>query len=166
MKRIFIDMDGVLCDFRSKFTEELSKDPSQPFPQSKYGFFATLTPIKGAIEAFNYLKCHFDVFILTRPSTKNLNCYADKALWVKNNLGEEILEKLVYACDKSIVEGNYLIDDDTRYGQTKFKGEFIQFGVGRFDTWDKVVDYLMHKEDVEYLLKEAERQEMEEIRLK
>lgn len=46
MKTIYIDMDGVLCDFYNAAREEIMKNPKQPFPQSKWGFFLKLKPIK------------------------------------------------------------------------------------------------------------------------
>ena len=46
LKRIFIDMDGVLCDFKGAYEADLKKNPTQPYPQSQYGFFLNLKPIK------------------------------------------------------------------------------------------------------------------------
>jgi len=48
--------------------------------------------------------------------------------------------------NKSLVKGDYLIDDDHRHGQTEFEGEHIHFGKNKnFQTWSQVVEYLMSK---------------------
>ena len=36
-KRIYVDMDGVLCDFYGAAKLRLAENPSQPYPQSKWG---------------------------------------------------------------------------------------------------------------------------------
>ena len=47
------------------------------------------------------------------------------------------------SCDKSLLKGDYLIDDTTEHGQLKFDGEFLKFGSDRFENWKLIVDYLM-----------------------
>ena len=49
-------------------------------------------------------------------------------------------------CDKSLLKGDFLIDDTLEYGQTEFEGELLHFGSGnKFPDWKTVVDYLMTK---------------------
>lgn len=135
-KRIYIDMDGVLCDFKFSYDRGLLEEPSQPYPQSRVGFFYDLQPIPGALEAFRTLSLHYDVWILTRPSTKNLHCYTEKALWVKKYLGETALNKLILCTDKSLLKGDFLIDDTPQ----KFGGQIILFN----DTiWSDIVKFCM-----------------------
>ena len=143
MKRIFCDMDDTLCDFIGPFK---SGEYKLKYPQSKVGFFLDLQPLEGAIEGMKTLQTKYSVYILTRPSIKNTNCYTEKAEWVKKYLGEEMLEKMIICPDKSLVKGDYLIDDDNRHGQIEFEGEHIHFGKDeRFKNWAQVVDYLMSK---------------------
>ena len=140
MKKVYIDMDDTICDFTKPFkTGQFSKK----YPQSKVGFFLDLDPIDGAIESIKNLQTKYNVYILTRPSIKNIHCYTEKAEWIKKYLGEEMLEKLILCPDKSLVKGEYLIDDDNRHGQTEFEGEHIQFGKGDFKDWKSVMYYLM-----------------------
>ena len=73
MKRIFCDMDDTLCDFTGPFK---SGEYKLKFPQSKLGFFLDLEPLEGAIEGMKTLQTKYNVYILTRPSIKNTNCYA------------------------------------------------------------------------------------------
>lgn len=138
-------MDDTLCDFIGPFK---SGEYKLKYPQSKVGFFLDLKPIDGAIESMNTLMTKYDVWILTRPSIKNTHCYTEKAEWIKKYFGEDMLEKLILCPDKSLVKGDYLIDDDNRHGQTEFEGEHIHFATDeRFKTWSQVVEYLIDKND-------------------
>ena len=144
MKRIYVDLDGVMCDFKGQYNN--LKTDFVPNPQTTYGFYTSLPEIPGAIETYKWLEERFDVWILTRPSIKNTNCYTEKAEWIKKYFGEDFLEKLILCPDKSLVKGDYLIDDDHRHGQTEFEGEHIHFGKNEnFQTWSQVVEYLMSK---------------------
>ena len=145
-KLVYIDMDGVLVDFKTPYLEAISKNPGQLYPHSQYGFFMNLKTIKDAIKSFRKLEEKYDVWILTRPSVENPLCYTEKAIWVRDNLGMDIQRKTVMCCDKSLLKGDYLIDDTTEYGQTEFEGEFIHFDTERFPDWETVVDYLMNKD--------------------
>lgn len=143
-EKMFVDMDNVLCDFVKSYLEWKQEHPEITYPQSQFGFFSNLSPVEGAIEAFNKLDSKFDVYILTRPSVYNLMCYTEKADWVKRHLGFQFLEKLIIMCDKSMVkaEGAYLIDDDTQAGQLEFEGEFIHFKTDKFPSWEVTLKYL------------------------
>lgn len=141
-EKVFVDMDGVLCDFMGAFYEVKNGEPTRKFPQSKIGFFVNLKPMPGAIESFKKLEETYDVWILTRPSFKNINCYSEKAQWILDNLGYDVLEKTIISGDKSLIKGAYLIDDDNRNGQPEFEGEWIHFGSDKFPNWTSVVEYL------------------------
>jgi 5'(3')-deoxyribonucleotidase len=92
----------------------------------------------------NTLMTKYDVWNHTRPSIKNTNSYTEKAEWIKKYFGEDMLFKLILCPDKSLVKGDFLIDDDHRHGQTEFEGEHIHFGKDeKFMNWSQVVDYLM-----------------------
>lgn len=138
IKRVYIDMDDVLADFTSAFIKR--KDGTLPYPQSKYGFFLGLEPIKGGLEAVKILRSKYDVWILTRPSIHNPLCYTEKRVWVENHLGMEMVERLILSPDKSLLKGDYLIDDHQHPG---FEGELIQFGYDPYPNWDSVLKYLM-----------------------
>lgn len=148
MKTIYIDMDGVLADFKSASDRDKIDFPEQKYPQSQIGFFLNLKPIEYSLESFVELEKYFNVWILTRPSVQNPLCYTEKALWVKNHLGIDVQRRTIMATDKSLLKGDYLIDDDTKHGQTEFEGEHIHFGNTPFENWQKVIKYLMEKENI------------------
>jgi 5'-nucleotidase len=146
-KRIYVDMDGVLCDFYGAFKRDYT--PENPYPHSQYGFFLNLEPIPGAIYSMKRLMQDFDTRILTRPSVRNVLCYTEKAVWTQNYLGFEMLDNLILACDKSQFTGAYLIDDQTENGQTEFNGKHIHFGSEEFPDWATILKYIYDNEQIE-----------------
>lgn len=44
-------MDGVLCDYEKAYNIKLQENPEIKYPQSQYGFFRGLKPIKGALSS-------------------------------------------------------------------------------------------------------------------
>ena len=141
-KRIYIDMDGVICDFKKGIQDGIIKFAKHKYQQSRYGFFIGLEPMVGAIDAVLWLSEHFDVYFLTRPSVQNLSCYSEKALWIQNHFGPEYLERLIISPDKSLLKGDYLIDDSILNGQKEFEGVFIQFNLNPyFNDWNTVLKY-------------------------
>lgn len=148
-KKVYVDMDGVLCNFLKSYNQYKEERPEIEFPQSQYAFFADLDPIEDAVDSFRMLENYYDMYVLTRPSNYNLHCFTEKAFWIKKHLGFHVLENLIIACDKSIVngEGHILIDDTVQAGQLDFKGEFIHFGSSKFPNWKTVVEYLIQNKD-------------------
>jgi 5'(3')-deoxyribonucleotidase len=143
MKRIYVDLDGVICDFYGAAKKAVNENPGQKYPQSKWGFFLKLEEIPGSVDAFKKLQEKYDVWILTRPSFMNVNCYTEKAQWVWDHLGYDVLKKTIFCGDKSLLRGDYLIDDQINAGQENFEGEFIRFGSQKFNNWEKVLEYLI-----------------------
>lgn len=143
MKKLLIDMDGVLCDFMGAFNENVSD--TNRFPQSNWGFFANLKKIPNGVESVKKLMNYYDVYILTRASYQNILCYTEKRIWIEKHFGLEFCDKMIFASDKSMVKGDFLIDDTTGNGQPDFEGEFIHFGHDEFKNWDDVYEYLITK---------------------
>lgn len=143
-KRLFIDMDGVLANIKDQHSKFAKLFPGQPYVQSQYGFFLGMEPIQDSIESVKELIEQFDVWILTAPSWKNPMCLAEKNYWIRENFGIELCEKIIMCSDKSICQGDYLIDDnDCGRGQENFSGELIHFTSSKFPTWIEVMAYLM-----------------------
>ncbi len=146
-KVIYVDMDDVLCDFKSAYDDALKKEPGIKFPQCQFDFFRKLKPLKGAIEGFKFLYNNdkFDTYILSAPSVRNPLSYLEKRLWVEDYFGIEVVSKLILSTNKGLLKGNYLIDDwIIGNGQENFEGEIIHFGSEFCPTWNDVV-YIFNK---------------------
>ena len=139
-KRLYVDMDGVLANFSKAYAEEAGRSE---YPQSNWGFFANLEPIAGGVEAVKILMLDYEVWILTRASYKNPLCYTEKRIWIEKYFGLRFCNNLIICSNKSLVKGDYLIDDSLMDGQTEFEGEHIHFGFGKFPDWDAVLKYLI-----------------------
>lgn len=125
MARIFIDMDGVICDFDKSFTS--LKNEGEKYPQKKESFWTGLEPMPGALEAIQQLRAAgHEVFIATAPSKKNPCCYSGKRIWIGEHIGMWLVKNLFIITDKSLIIGDVLIDDnDSTHNQKDFQGHFI-----------------------------------------
>lgn len=149
---LFVDMDGVLVDFykgvrayypdfddyeigrQREITTELSAMP---------GFFTSLEPVAGALEAFRQLAQKYDTYILSTPDWFGVNSWTEKRIWVEKHLGEAAFKRLILSHNKGLFSGRALIDDRIRNGVENFKGEHIHFGTEVFPGWKAVLDYLL-----------------------
>lgn len=141
-------MDDVLCDYTTYHSKALAQNPKIPYPQSQYGFFRSLPPIRDSIESVKYLNKQkiFDVYVLTAPSIKNPLCYIEKRLWIEDYLGLEMVRKFIISPNKGLNKGDYLIDDNlSGRGQENFEGNLIHFGSTEYSNWQKVLDYFKRK---------------------
>ncbi len=135
-KRIYVDMDGVVFDFMTPYKKAVFEG-TRRYPQSKIGFFRDLEPIEGAIPTILALDMMgYDVWFLTRPSVKNLHCYTEKAESIQKHFGEAWVRKLIISTDKSLLKGDYLIDDTTNANQLMFEGHFIRFHQEKCNWYD------------------------------
>lgn len=139
---VFIDMDDVICDFSTAHRDAKLERPDLEFPQSVPRFFQTLAPLPDAIDSVNWLRQHFDVYILTAPSTRNPHCYTEKRIWIEEYFDYSFTKRLIISPNKGLLKGDYLIDDHAfGKGQEKFSGRLIQFGKSPFDHWNSVTDF-------------------------
>ena len=146
MKRvIYVDMDNVLVDFKSGI-ERLSNQQKLDF-EDRYdevpGIFGLMDPMEGAIEAYELLSEHFDMYILSTSPWGNDTAASDKVRWVKKYLGEVAYKRLILSHHKNLNKGDIIIDDRTKNGVDKFEGEHIHFGTDSFPDWKIVCDYLL-----------------------
>ncbi|GAB2703296.1 hypothetical protein GCM10011274_46440 [Paraglaciecola chathamensis] len=143
---VYIDMDDVLCDYKSAHSTKLAANPGITFPQSQYGFFASLQPIEGAIESVKALikDKRFSPYILTAPSYVNPLCYTEKRVWIETYFGLEFTKRLIISSDKSLFKGDVLIDDNAfGKGQEGFEGMIFQFGNPEYQNWKMVMKGLL-----------------------
>mmetsp|Transcript_58077 Transcript_58077/g.131311 ORF Transcript_58077/g.131311 Transcript_58077/m.131311 type:complete len:225 (+) Transcript_58077:14-688(+) len=142
---VLVDMDGVLCDFEAQFlgrwrsaypdarwvplaerrTHYVDMDPSGAYDTRRShavikepGFYDTMPPIEGSVEAVLALEAELgvEVRICTSPFGSGddaTRCEQEKKAWVKRHLGEHWLSEGKFLClkDKTSVPGTLLIDD-------------------------------------------------------
>lgn len=135
---ILIDMDEVLADFetrllqiwaekyphtvlfpggvRSSFYIGASEDGTKSELVNKIihadGFFSSLKPLPGAIEAINEMhRLGHATFIVTSPGLSYPNAASEKYQWVDKHFGRYMLERLIITPAKPIIRGDILIDD-------------------------------------------------------
>jgi len=141
MKTIYVDMDDTIAKYQQAHNLA-KKDTGLDFPQSIPNFFLNLEPIEGAIEGVLLLSKKYDVYFLTAPSYMNPLSYTEKRLWIEKYFGLEWCKRLILAYDKSLLKGDYLIDDSVGKGQLEFEGELIQIGTEKFPDWKTIINYL------------------------
>ncbi len=135
---ILVDMDGPLADFEQEFLNRYREQfPDKPYvPLDKRvnfevyedypaeikeslvaiycapDFFVSLPPVPGGIEALQTMheKGH-SVYICTAPVTRTDTCIQEKVDWVSKHLGKDWLKRIIITKDKTLVRGDYLIDD-------------------------------------------------------
>lgn len=137
-KVILVDQDGPLAGFEERFLELWQeKYPHYPavkleelkhfyttlnYPkeirdkvieiQTAPGYIRSLPMKPGAREALNEMVvAGHDVRICTTVQLNYKNCVLEKFLWVEDNLGPEWVKKIIMTRDKTMVRGDFLIDD-------------------------------------------------------
>ena len=145
MKILYIDMDGVLVKYDSalsKLSEEIKKDYHGRYYDIP-NFFLLMDPNDGAINAYKKLSTVYDTYVLTTAPWSNTTAANDKIKWVKKYLPKEAHKRVIITHHKNLCIGDYLIDDNTRNGVDKFRGEHIHFGTEPFHNWSAVLKYLL-----------------------
>lgn len=117
---VLVDMDGTIADFDERFCQRYKErypgkfcvqpekrtifEIEDEFPQelrplvrqvySSPGFFESLEPTKGSIEAVREMeKLGINVYICTSPISRYDYCVTEKYRWVDRYLGKEWVKK-------------------------------------------------------------------------
>ena len=162
--RILVDMDGVISDFDGEFIkrwqERHPEIPVVPMEKRMFfyvkdsypeelqplvaeillgpGFFRDMMPVEGAKEAlFEMDKMGHEVFICTSPISAYRNCVLEKYEWVENYLGGAWVKRIILTRDKTLIKGDYLIDDKP-----------VITGVESSPAWEQIVYDRPYNRDV------------------
>ena len=135
-------MDNTICDYSKAHAIAIAKEPKIFYPQSQLKFFENLEPISDAIESYFLLKEKYEVFILSKPSVFNPLSYMEKRIWVEKYLGFKECERLILSCDKTLLRGDYLIDDLPQLGFMNPEWKYIRFGSEDFPNWKSIIKHL------------------------
>jgi len=141
MMIVYLDMDGVLADFDAGIGHPYVYK-SDPPEMLKKGFFRNLPVVPGAKEAVARLLANPNValFVATKPTTKNLNCTLEKYEWIDEHF-PELLKRMFMVCDKGLLIGDLLVDDDFEEWGLKFSGQFIHFDrKAPLSSWEDAVN--------------------------
>lgn len=139
VRKIFVDMDGVLVDF-DKHREELGLDGDivKAMPDA----YALMDPIPGALDGIRALiNLGYDVFIATKPPTGVPHAYQDKVKWIMEHI-PELTRKIIITHHKGLLGGerDFLIDDRPFAAFCEeFEGTLIYFRAPSH--WPLIVDY-------------------------
>jgi 5'(3')-deoxyribonucleotidase len=145
-KILYVDMDGVLCNFDKALNEQVPADRQEH--NGKYtavpGFFLGMEPMLGAIEAFEKLSRVYDIYILSTGPWSTPGAWTEKVLWVKKYLVKAAYKRLILGHRKDLLRGDILIDDRLENGVDRFQGEVILFGSKTYPDWNSVLNHLLN----------------------
>jgi len=127
-RKIYLDMDGVICDFSKKFLDMTGEDFLEY--AEKYGWRKTwITIEKGGLEfwselewtvdgkkLWDYLKKLDNVEILTGSPLFKVGEYAKKGkeIWVRKNIGDIKINHIVGKLKYKYVKNNDILIDDSK----------------------------------------------------
>jgi 5'-nucleotidase len=171
MKRVLVDMDGVLANVYQSFFELHEKDfgkrlsiqdiiglkESEAFPnQLKWintpGFFRSIPVMRGSQEGLRKLNDHYEVVVVSMATEFPVSL-TDKQLWLIEHFPFISWKQTVFCGCKDIVQADIMIDDHLK-NLDSFTGETILFSQPhnmnltdprhkRVDSWPEIENLLL-----------------------
>ncbi len=144
MKRLIIDMDGVIADVYKQFiameekesgikinpTDLIGKEEYQAFKNghrhvNTNGFFRNAPLMKDAVEALRLLNEKYEIFIVS-AAMEFPGSLAEKHGWLKEHFPFITWQQIVFCGSKTVIQGDIMIDDHYK-NLDNFTGETILF---------------------------------------
>jgi 5'-nucleotidase len=144
MKRILVDMDGVLVDNYPRFFELYEKETGlkktmdevagllegEAFPGLNQwvqtpGFFRTMPVMPDSQRVLKSLNEIYEIIVVSMATEFPVGL-TDKQFWLNDNFPFISWKQIVFCGDKSIISADLMIDDHFK-NLDKFKGETIMF---------------------------------------
>ena len=145
-KIIYIDMDGVIADFK-----KAADEGGYTHRPDKHVDYASLELIPGAQNALIQLNKDFDIFIASTPPWDRPDMWAAKREWIGKYF-PWLKRKLILTHRKDLLIGDILIDDSRWRGQPDFKGTWLWFGTDqKCKDWPSTLELIYKKHDDEEL---------------
>jgi len=144
MKRIVVDMDGVLADVYTRYFELYKQETgliktmdeiiglkeAEAFPQAlrwveTAGFFRTLPVIPDSQRVLKLLNESYEVIVVSM-ATEFPASLTDKQLWLNDHFPFISWKQVVFCGNKSLIPADIMIDDHFK-NLDNFHGETIMF---------------------------------------
>lgn len=144
MKRILVDMDGVLADVYSRYAELYEKETglrksaeeligckeAESYPEvlrwvSTPGFFRSLPVMPDSQRVLKLLNESYEIIIVSM-ATEFPASLTDKQLWLNENFPFISWKQVVFCGDKSLIPADMMIDDHFK-NLDYFKGKTIMY---------------------------------------
>ncbi len=144
MKRIMVDMDGVLADVYSRFFELFEEENGYKKPSSEIigikegeaypelyrwvkipGFFRTMPVMTDSQRVLKLLNEKYEVIVVSMATEFPLSL-SDKQFWLMEHFPFLSWKQAVFCGDKSLIKADIMIDDHFK-NLDHFEGETIMF---------------------------------------
>ena len=137
--RIYIDMDGVITDFKQGQEYQGYKLSKRPDLVVNY---RTLPVMEGAIKALAKLNADHEIFIASTPPWTRPEVWGHKREWLEEHF-PYLKRKLILTHRKDLLIGDILIDDSKYRGQPDFIGNWFWFNKDWDNrNWNACLEYI------------------------